>query len=75
MGTIIRKVEPIGASHEIVHVGGAVNYSREMLAYLSRLPKEEADRIVAELGYQNRPRRIIRQCESLNLPDDWPARS
>lgn len=68
MGTIVRKVEPIGANHEIVHLGGVVNYGQEMIAYLSGLPKAQADRIVRELEYQHRPRRVIRQRNSLNPP-------
>lgn len=60
MGTIPRVIEPLGPHHEIVKVGGTVHYSLEMRAYLARLPREEADRIVAELECQHRGRRIIR---------------
>lgn len=60
MGTAARVIEPLGPYHEIVEVGGFVHYSMEMLAYLTRIPKEQADRIVAEIEYANRRRRLIR---------------
>ena len=60
MGTIARVIEPLGPYHEIVELGGDVHYSLEMCIFLRPLPKDEADRIVAELEYQHRRRRIIR---------------
>lgn len=72
MGTIIRKVEPIGPMAEILHIGGCVNYSLEIRAYLARIPKEQAERIVAELEYQHRPRKIVRLRTSLNPPPENP---
>lgn len=47
----------------IIELGGTVHYSLEMRAYLARLPRDEADRIVREIEYRNRPRRVI----------DWDA--
>lgn len=60
MGAAWRVIEALGPHHEIVELGGVVHYSVEMLSYLRSLPKEQADRIVAEIAYQNRRRRIIR---------------
>lgn len=69
MGTIERVIEPIGAMHELVEVGGDVHYGLQMRLYLASLPKDEADRIVRDIEYRNRRRRIIRRRTSINLPE------
>ena len=44
---------------KIKQLGGSVHYSEEMRVHLSRLPREEAKRIVAEIEYRARPRRVL----------------
>jgi hypothetical protein len=61
----------------IIDLGGHVSYSLEMRAYLARLPKDRAERIVREIEYRARPRRVIdweevrrRQMTPLNKAND-----
>ena len=51
--------KPFIADVPIIELGGTVHYSLEMRAYLAKLPHEQAERIVRDIEYRNRPRRVI----------------
>ena len=55
----MKRIIEEGFAYRIVEYGGHVNYSQEFLFHLSHLPKEEADRIVAEIEYRSRIRRVV----------------
>jgi hypothetical protein len=42
----------------IKELGGTVHYSEEFRLYLSTLPRQKAEQIVAEIEYHHRRRRI-----------------
>jgi len=42
----------------IKELGGTVHYSEEFRLYLSTLPRQKAEQIVAEIEYRHRRRRI-----------------
>ena len=58
MGTISRVIED-HPNFQIVEVGGHVHYSQELRLHLASLPKDEADRVIAELEHQHRIRRVV----------------
>lgn len=51
--------KPPSSDIPIIELGGTVHYSLEMQAYLARLPREDAERIVREIEWRARPRRIV----------------
>jgi hypothetical protein len=54
-----KEQQPLSDEIPIIELGGTVYYSLEIRAYLARLPREEAKRIVNEIEYKHRPRRVI----------------
>ncbi len=45
---------------QIVQIGGVTNYSWELKWKLAQMPYEQRRRILDEIEYKNRPRRVIR---------------
>jgi len=58
MGIYGRVIEE-HTNYRIVQLGGYVHYSWEFRLFLASLPIEEAERIVAQIEYQNRPRKVV----------------
>lgn len=56
---IVHNLPPPMPDIPIIEFGGTVHYSFEMRAYLATLPREEANRIIQEIEYRNRPQRVI----------------